>query len=137
IRNVFVERQVWTSPRCALVRKRKRLVEMEVVDHVRVGIRLQEKHLVKSRPAMTAGNDRVIGSARADRCDEFSLYSIPPVTVLDHRFIDDFEKHKIRISFRQMSSKSTPKLRECLDISLFSIHPQLELVARMDINYDS
>src|SRR6185295_14756508 len=134
--NIFVERQVWTSPRCALVRECKRLVKMKVVNHVRVGIRLEKKHFVESRPAMSAGNDGVIRSARTDRCDQFSLYSIPAITVLDHRLIDHFQEDQIGIAFRKMSSKSTPKLRKCFDISLFSIHPQLELVTRMDVDDD-
>ena len=111
IRYVFVKRQIWTSPRRALVCECKRFVEMKVVNHVRVGIRLEKKHLVESRPAMTTGDYRVIRRACTDRGDQFSLYAVPAITVLDHRLVYHFEKHESGSRFADESQKHARILR--------------------------
>src|ERR1043166_3130955 len=107
---------------------------MEVVNDVRVRIRLQKKHLGKPGPAMTPRDDRVIRRPGSNRGNEFSLEAVPAITILDHRLVNHFEKYKLRIALRQMRRKSTPKLRERLNAALVSIHPQLELVTRMNIH---
>src|SRR6201988_4749509 len=107
---------------------------MKVLKQVLIGIRLEKKHFVQSRPAMTTGDYRVIRSACTDRSDQFSLYSKPAIPVFNHRLVDDFKEHEIRISPGQVSGECTPEFRECFDTPLFAIHPQFELVTRMNIN---
>src|ERR1051325_7692026 len=86
---------------------------------------------------MTTRNDRVIRRRRSNGCDQFSLDAVPAITILDHRLVHHFEKHKLRIAPRQMRRKSAPELRERLDATLVVIHPQLELVTRMNIDDNS
>src|SRR5690242_7274445 len=83
IRHVLVVRKIWTSPRCTLMREGEWFVIMKVVDDIRIRIRLEKEHLVKSGPAMAAGNDRVIRCACSNRRDQFSLYAVPTIPILD------------------------------------------------------
>src|SRR5215470_9940825 len=85
---------------------------------------------------MTARDDRVIRSRRSNRGDQFSLDAVPAITILNHRLVNHFEKHELRIPLRQMRRKSTPELRKRFDAALVSIHPQLELITRMNIDDD-
>src|ERR1043166_6719605 len=86
---------------------------------------------------MTTRDNGVIRSRRSNRRDQFSLDAVPTITILNHRLVHHFEKHKLRIPLRQMRRKSTPKLRKCFDSTLVSIHAQLELVTRMNIDDNS
>src|ERR1041385_6041947 len=72
IRHVLVVWKICTSPRRALVRERERFVIVKVVDDIRIGVWLEKKHLIKSGPAMTASNNRVIRCAGSNRRNQFS-----------------------------------------------------------------
>src|SRR5688500_18778988 len=107
---------------------------MEVVNQVRIGIRFEEKHLVKSRPAMSAGDDRMVRRAGPNRGNEFRLYAVPAKTILNHRLIEHLEEDGVRASLRQVCSERPPESSKCFNAALVTIHPQLTLVARMDID---
>src|SRR5690349_15684594 len=104
---------------------------MKVVDHVRIGIPLEKEHLVKSGPAMTGRDDRMVRRAGTDCGDQFSLYAVPAIAVFNHRLVYHFEKHELRIPLRQVARESTPEFCKSLDATLVAIHSQLKLVAWM------
>src|SRR5919106_1063320 len=83
---------------------------------------------------MTTSDDRVFRSGCSNRSDQFCLYARPTITVFHHWFIYYLEEHEFRISPRQMRSESMPEFSKSLDVSLISIHSQLELVTRMNVN---
>src|ERR1051326_6951159 len=83
---------------------------------------------------MTTRDYGVVRRHGSNRRNQFSLNAVPAITILNHWLVNHFEKHKLRISLRQMRRKSTPKLRERFNATLVSIHPQLELVTRMNID---
>src|SRR5215813_8751029 len=109
---------------------------MKVVNDVRIGVGLEKKHLRKAGPTMPTGDYRVVRSRRSDRRDQFSLNAVPAITVLNHWLVNHFEKHELRISLRQMRRKSAPKLCKRFNATLVSIHAQLELITRMNIDDD-
>src|ERR1043166_10274690 len=85
---------------------------------------------------MTTRDYRVVRRRRTNRRDQFSLDAVPAITILNHRLVNHLEKHKLRISLRQMRRKSAPKLRKRFNAALVSIHSQLELVTRMNVDDD-
>src|SRR6185369_4560546 len=95
------------------------------------------KHLAEPGPAMSARDDRVIRRRGTNRCNQFSLDAVPAIAILHHRLVNHFEKHKLRVALRQVRRKSMPKLPKSFDPALVAIHPQFELVTRMDVDYDS
>src|SRR2546421_12795978 len=100
------------------MREGVRVVEVEVVDDVSVGERLDEEEFIHRRPARARGDDRMARRAVAYGSGHARLNPHPAVRVLDHRLVEDFEEEAFGVAAREGSCGRAPELCEGIDVAV-------------------
>ena len=110
------------------------LVEMEDVDHVRIGQRFEEDKILVVIPSCSGRDDRVPWCGSADRGGQLRFHSIPPVSIFEFRLVEDFEEDALRIPRRVMLRHHAPEVGVTLDKFVLLSQPLFEVRVGMHIN---
>jgi hypothetical protein len=111
-------------------------VKMEIVDDIRIAQGFEEHQIVVVRPARPRRNDGVDWGSLTNRSHQLRLYSIPAITVRHFRFVENFEKHMIRVPGRVVCRQHPPEIGKLLDGVIVFCQLLLEVAFRMDVDHN-
>src|SRR5882724_9922592 len=115
IGQVFQVVNVVRAPGCALVRKNMRIVEVKVVNDVRIVQRIEKQQLALRRPVRARNDDGVLRRSLANRHRKLRLHALPPVAVTKFWLVQYLERNKLRIRERVVPCQLPPVVLELLD----------------------
>src|SRR5947208_4465647 len=136
IRQFFQVVHVIRAPGRALVREDVRIVEMKVVDDVRISQRIEKQQLILRRPVRSRNNNRMLRRPFANRHRQLRLNSLPPIAIVKFRFVQNLEGNEVGIRGRIMPCELTPIILELFDKAILRNEFLFEITFGMNVNDD-
>jgi hypothetical protein len=123
-------------PGRALVSEDVRVVEMKIVNDVRVVNGLHKKQLAISRPIRTRNNDGMGRRPLTNGVGEPRLHAFPAIPISKFRFVQYFKKHRVGVGIDVVSRERAPEILELLDERIIGDQFLLEVAVGVHVeNY--
>ena len=124
------------APARALMRELVRLVEMEGVEDVAIGERLELEQVVKAGVVCAGSDEGIVRRDLADGRGHVRLNACPAKAIIDLRLVENLKENALGIAIGVVRGKLQPECGEAGNTRISAAKLLLPLVARVQIDLD-